>query len=146
LISPYDPRKVFTFYQRRGMTWYQARLACQEQNGDLATISNIVENNAIVNAFLPFPGDFFWIGLNERASEGNYVWANGDSSTFRNWAPNEPSNPGGDENCVHMYTQSDINIGTWNNLACEPTASNIGHGGTIDGFLCSQVSRLIVVL
>ena len=34
----------------------------------------------------------FWIGLTDLFQEGNFVWSNGDKSTYRNWAKGEPNN------------------------------------------------------
>ena len=40
-----------------------------------------------------------WIGLNKLEIEGTWVWADGSNSTYRNWAPNEPNDPGGYQDC-----------------------------------------------
>ena len=37
----------------------------------------------------------FFIGLNDRDDEGNYVWSNGEPlcpGSYTNWAPGEPNN------------------------------------------------------
>ena len=47
--------------------------------------------------------DDVWIGLNDISSEGVFEWINGDP--YRNevaWLPGQPSNSGGNENCVHI--------------------------------------------
>ena len=44
------------------------------------------------------------IGLTDKATDGTFVWANGETSSYRNWAPGEPNNwPG--ENYVTMYPE-----------------------------------------
>ena len=53
-----------------------------------------------------------WIGLNDQASEGNFVWADADAATYRNWNASEPNDSGG-EDCVEMQT-----TGVWNDLGC----------------------------
>jgi hypothetical protein len=59
VTSPTRSDKVFTFYST-GLSWPNARLQCQSLGGDLATITSLQENNAIVGA--GFPSGSFWIG------------------------------------------------------------------------------------
>ena len=40
-----------------------------------------------------------WIGLNDLETEGTWVWADGSDSTYRHWAPNEPNDSGGVQDC-----------------------------------------------
>ena len=56
----------------------------------------------------------FWIGLTDLFEEGNFVWSNGDKSTYRNWLAGEPNNFGGYEHFVHIWTKG-IHQRTWNN-------------------------------
>ena len=34
-------------------------------------------------------------GPGDRESEGEYVWVDGNESTYRNWMPGQPNNHGG---------------------------------------------------
>ena len=45
-----------------------------------------------------------WIGLNKLEIEGTWVWADGSNSTYRNWAPNEPNDPGGYQDCGCIWS------------------------------------------
>ncbi len=45
-----------------------------------------------------------WIGLNDRSTEGSFVW-DGDNqpllpTSYQNFSPGEPSDSGDNENCV----------------------------------------------
>ncbi|NEQ69232.1 MAG: hypothetical protein F6K21_27845, partial [Symploca sp. SIO2D2] len=55
-----------------------------------------------------------WIGLSDQASEGDFQWVSGDTSTYRNWFPGEPNNtlfiPEGED-----YVEFHSN-GRWNDV------------------------------
>ena len=50
-----------------------------------------------------FYGDY-WIGLNDKASEGTHMWLNGarESSASDLWADDQPSNWDGSQDCVEI--------------------------------------------
>ena len=49
------------------------------------------------------PGDRFWIGLNDRATEGQWKWVDTNTSaTYQDWAPNEPNAYHLHDDCVAM--------------------------------------------
>ena len=55
-----------------------------------------------------------WIGLNDRAREGTFVWSDGSSTTFMNFSPGEPNSfRGTDEDCGQFWTAN-----KWNDRAC----------------------------
>ncbi|MEM6685446.1 MAG: HYR domain-containing protein [Bacteroidota bacterium] len=85
---------------------------CQALGGHLATIENEEDNtmiraaaNAIVNT------DPILIGYNDLASEGNFVWHSGSSSTYTNWASAEPNNNLNNEDFTEMRSD-----GKWNDF------------------------------
>ena len=124
--SPTNPAKSFFFYQMRA-TWNQARAHCQSQGGNLATISNMEENSAVANTISGYSA---WIGLNDMSSEGNFVWADGDDSTYRNFLPGEP-NEMGSEDCVEIFGTSP-GFSYWNDNVCR-------RDDRVTGFVCSKV-------
>ena len=73
--------------------------------GHLLTLSSQAENDWI-NARV---GEI-WIGYNDAASEGNFVWVTGESIGYENWNGGEPNNSGGED-----YTTMRSN-GLWNDL------------------------------
>jgi len=79
--------------------------------GHLVTINDVAENDFIFS----LTGGGPWIGYNDIAVEGTFVWVSGIVTGYENWATGEPS---GDSDFVHM--QGD---GTWNDL---PDRVNVG--------------------
>ena len=82
-------------------SWQESRQLCQNWGGDLAvhgvkTLKN--RKNLFQNLSI---GYHYYIGASDMASEGNWVWLNGEpaSSTELIWESNQP-NGGRNENCV----------------------------------------------
>jgi hypothetical protein len=57
-------------------------------------------------------GTACWIGLDDIATEGSWVWKDGTTLDYENWADGEPS--GGNENCAAFWHQP-----KWNDDNCE---------------------------
>ncbi len=81
-----------------------AHAKAQELGGYLATVNDAAENKFLYQTF----GDNVWIGFNDAAREGSFVWADGSTSNYTNWNGNEPNNSGG-EDYVHFTSG-----GRWN--------------------------------
>ncbi len=103
------------------MTWQQAEAVAIEEGGHLATIRSSQENawagGLAANTHM-------WIGLNDAAVEGSFVWSSGETASFTAWLPGEPNNAG-DEDYV------DLNTAGWrdtNGLA--QLAGLVEHPGT----------------
>jgi C-type mannose receptor len=97
-----------------------ARAVCQSFGTDLNIVVSIEENTFIQN-LIPLDGSNAHIGLWDRdcqQADGvpcNLLWVDGsDLSTFSNWAPLEPNNAQGAENCAEMRAGN----GQWNDVGC----------------------------
>ena len=53
-----------------------------------------------------------WLGGTDAALDGTYTWDTGESFVYSAWAPGEPNNVGGDEDCLELRT------GSWNDQSC----------------------------
>ena len=60
-------------------------------------------------------GLYCWIGLNDLNAEGTFLWADGNSDSYRNWAVGEP-NDQGNEDCALMWVG-----GYWDDDSCTAT-------------------------
>ena len=63
-------------------TWFQARDLSIAAGGHLVTINNAAENEFVQNHI---GANEAWIGYNDAASEGDFTWVNGESSSYENW-------------------------------------------------------------
>jgi len=55
-----------------------------------------------------------WIGFNDIAKEGSFVWSSGEKVTFKAWASGEPNNVNGNEDFVTIYPGNHPSAGKWN--------------------------------
>jgi len=55
-----------------------------------------------------------WLGGNDRASEGKWVWSDMSSFSYKKWGKSEPNNQG-KENCLH---QGHGKLNVWNDFKC----------------------------
>ncbi|XP_077972796.1 lectin-like [Styela clava] len=92
-----------------------AKSNCQKQGADLASAG--VRNPTILSKIMPLikaGNDHTWIGL--KKLEGKFIWADGVDSNEgdTDWNAEEPSNSGGDEDCVHFW----LYIWQLNDISC----------------------------
>ncbi|XP_052254421.1 macrophage mannose receptor 1-like [Dreissena polymorpha] len=100
----------------RQFTWSQARAACQNMStgADLALISR-QDIQSKING-LTNRATNYWIGLNDRAVDGTYIWNDGQiqfqAAQYANWKPGQPDNANFVQNCVALDHQQ------WNDFDC----------------------------
>ncbi|XP_073253699.1 uncharacterized protein [Porites lutea] len=147
--------------------WTEAEKTCQAYSGNLITVRNQEENVYIQHRLNGAKG---WIGLNDRAIEGTFDWADNQTSNFSYWAKNQPNNFN-NEDCVHTlgvrhkFMWNDVSCGTCHNYTCSEDFDECGgnnnhcHQNAIctntigsyscrcsvgyagDGFLCRDVDE-----
>ncbi len=101
--------------QKAAMSYDESERWCAANGGHLARIGSDEENRALMTALgspVGFEGGA-WFGLVSPAP-GRWLWSTGKQVAFTRWAPGEPNNAGGDENCGELYAHS----AGWNDLAC----------------------------
>jgi hypothetical protein len=87
------------------MSWQEGENLAVLHGGHLASVSSAAENEFIFST----SGLSVWIGLNDLASEGNFVWTSGEAVTYTNWRAGEP-NGGTNENVTIIRHEE----GQWN--------------------------------
>ena len=97
-----------------------AREFCQAHGGDLAMVETEAEHLFLQGV----SGATLWIGLDDRETEGTFLWVDSSAPEVTAWREGEPNDHGEGEDCV-AYTGSGADRG-WNDYPCD----------TQRGFLC----------
>jgi hypothetical protein len=84
-----------------------ANAAAAATGGYLAAIESAAENTLIRNAMTSLGIVTYYIGLNDLATEGTYVWTNGQPLSYQNWNTGEPNNLG-NEDAVQVLCQRNL--------------------------------------
>ncbi len=93
------------YYSNRSVNVTTAMQNSINAGGHLLVINSQAENDWIDNRT-----GGIWIGYNDVASEGNFVWVTGETNGYENWNTGEPNNSNGEDYTV-MYSN-----GSWNDL------------------------------
>lgn len=111
------------YYLLSNATWYDSQTEAMALNGNLVTINDAEENQWVLDNFSNVQGVTreLWIGLNDIATEGTFVWASGEPVAYVNWNTGEPNN-NGDEDGVHLYPIGATAPGKWNDAAITRTS------------------------
>lgn len=119
-----------------GLTWTEAKEACEQHGGHLATITSADEQTAI-KEHLDKVCNNYWIGGYRDAVGEPWKWVTGENFEYTNWAYNEPNNYGNNnEIYIHVFNGNKP-IGTWNDAA-DGGAGYAGSFYNLDGhgFIC----------
>lgn len=131
-----DGHRYQAFHE--ALSWTDARAACQEMGGHLATITSAVEQKAIENylAGIDTPKEAYWLGATDEAEEGTWTWVTGEVWSFQNWAPQEPNNDfSGTEDYLGIYTPRTSYSGNqyrWNDFTDNARSTGLDQMG----YLC----------
>merc|ERR1712215_98382 len=116
------------------LNWFEAKEFCEQNDGHMAEFDNAEEIRQLYPLFTPYEFDF-WVGLNDVAEEGTWVYNSGNVPTFNGWHQGEPNNSGVDggmENCglLGFIVGSEIfPFPSWYDMTCE--LSSIGIPGIL---------------
>ncbi|MCI4377658.1 hypothetical protein PGIGA_G00205990 [Pangasianodon gigas] len=106
------------------LTWYQARKSCQQQGGDLLSITEAHEQ-AFISGLTQGNGPVLWTGLNSLDASSGWHWINGQPLRYLNWLSGQPSSQPG-HSCGAINQQYDSK---WSTDVC-----SVRHG-----YICQKV-------
>ena len=107
----YTSKSMYSIHTTK-KTQREAQNDCIRRGGNLASVSSKEENDKLRVQF----SEPFWIGLDDRQTEGTFRWVDGKKSNYKNWAGGEP-NDWSNEDCVSIKKD-----GKWNDLDCDSMA------------------------
>jgi hypothetical protein len=123
-----NPENGHSYYLLTPATWTTSETEAQSLGGTLAIIRNQSEQDWVFDTFGTFQGTNYslWIGLYDPTQDqsggshvSNFVWVDGESSTYRNWGGGEPNDSNSSEFYVHM-SKTNNGFGTvpggWNDM------------------------------
>jgi hypothetical protein len=109
------------YFGSKKSTWNEARNTCKKLwggQGELARIESGVENQWVFKHAGKDKHD--WIGGNDMAKEGTFVWSDGCAMKYKNFAKNQPDDYRKNEDCVHFFGNRN---GKWNDWDCSKKTS-----------------------
>ena len=83
----YNPATRHSYALVHEATWADAEALAVKLGGHLTTVDNQAEQDWLTATF---PGPWIWIGMNDRASEGKWVWSSGTRVRYTNWQEPDP--------------------------------------------------------
>jgi len=93
--------------------WSEAEHLCRARGMELASLHSQEEHDFLWG--LTGGHESMWIGLSDRAAEGDFVWTDGTPLDFEGWYHGEPD--GGEaQNCVYMRPGD---TGEWRDWDCQ---------------------------
>ncbi len=114
IVSPINGH---SYYLLETNTWTASQAIAVSMGGNLATVRSADENSFVYDTFATFSGipRDLWIGLNDVAEEGTFVWVSGEPVTYI--PPGSAlSTDFGAEDYVHIIRPGFADSGAWNDF------------------------------
>ena len=110
-----------------GLTWEEAKKACEEKGGYLATITSQEEQKYIEKLISGGNKNGYWLGGYTDDGIDNFEWITGEDMEYTNWGDEQPDFDYEDKLMIYNVDYFEGNeIGKWNNLENEGVQGNNG--------------------
>lgn len=118
-----------------GMTWSDAKKACEDAGGYLATITTSDEDNAVLDLIHSGSKYFYWLGGTDEAKEGDWTWVTSETWSYENWISAQPNNHSDINQSDENYLSIEREKRGWNDLQSsgDPSGNCILENG---GYIC----------
>jgi hypothetical protein len=73
------------------VTWLSAVMYCSTRGYNLVTVNDSSEDAFLDGQWPSIANNDWWIGANDRGSEGSFVWVGGGAVGYNDWDPGEPN-------------------------------------------------------
>ncbi|XP_057314445.1 uncharacterized protein LOC130655679 isoform X2 [Hydractinia symbiolongicarpus] len=91
------------------VSWDNAEHTCEKYKAHLASIRSEDEQTMVVQVY---ENKSYWIGYNDKESEGDWQWTDRSTSSYENWDDKSPNNGG--VSCAAM-----VEGGSWHDEPCQ---------------------------
>merc|ERR1711953_1275463 len=91
------------YWSNNTKTWDEAEAFCQEENGQLASITSNAINQYVVEGMNSRGLSNTWMGGTDIDEEGTWKWRDGSPFKFTFWHSGEPNNSGGNQHCMNQW-------------------------------------------
>ncbi|KAL5009842.1 hypothetical protein ScPMuIL_012147 [Solemya velum] len=110
-------------FDGKDKTFDKSETKCESKGGILVRIESAAENDMLWEHIASLGGGNRWIGYTYDHDVGYASWIGepGEEATYTNFAPGEPNDHTGSENCVQMLQSN----GLWNDVECRKTTLKI---------------------
>eukprot|EP00057_Strongylocentrotus_purpuratus_P008857 XP_011663331.1 PREDICTED: echinoidin [Strongylocentrotus purpuratus] len=134
----------YRFFTSANISWFDAELACRtfstpcgeetssSRIGHLVSIHSQDEMDFIVAMYeslrskRPTIDIRTWIGLHDRTAETSAEWADGTDVNYTSWAPSQPNDHSGYNDCVFISRNF---MYKWNDITCSASSR-------VESFIC----------
>lgn len=103
----------FVSFDSEMTSFADAQGVCQSADGNLATVSGAEENAVVLS--VQNPAENPWVGASDSEVEGTFAWVTAEPFTFTAFAPGEPNDGNGSEDCLHITNAE----GQWADTNCD---------------------------
>jgi hypothetical protein len=107
-----------------GLTWIEARDACREWGGALASITSTAEDDLLDDVL----STTVWIGASDLESEDTFTWDGGEPFEFNRFARGQPNDLFAVQDCVERRASDEL----WDDRDCD----------VVNPFVCERALRL----
>lgn len=131
IANPANGHEYFLLSQN---DWTASEAEARSLGGHLVTINNADEDAWVVTAFANYGNTprALWLGLNDVAVEGAFVWASGEQVTYTNWGDGEPNDHQGKEDWAHILPSTDWRFPHWNDTYDSSTTFGSAMHGVVE--------------
>ncbi|XP_033102168.1 C-type lectin lectoxin-Phi2-like [Anneissia japonica] len=138
--SLYEDRCYMAIHEE--MTWDYGQVHCESMQAHLVTITSVDENEFVRDLFSGCLFSF-WIGYNDKITEGNWEWVTGEPKVFEDWPYGEPSNQ--EEDCAWLLAYCTFfgMADHWDDKQCDRPMATVCEKGTTSLTTQSATSKQI---
>ena len=101
------------YFSKLKTDWHSANSICHSLGGNLVVPTNGRVESLIRSMINQYGLHHPWIGLRKH-QDGQFYTVYGTKPSYTDWAPGEPNNSGGNEDCAHFA----FSFLKWNDVPC----------------------------